>query len=59
MPPPFTPVSASLYGDLRGFTEAKEALRDAGVKPRIVNDWHLLAYGLGAPPSLAAKRHAR
>ena len=47
MPPPFTPVSASLYGDLLGLDELSRRLEASGEGPGVLKDWHVTAYGLG------------
>ena len=47
MPPPFTPVSASLYGDLLGLDELSRRLEASGAGPGVLKDWHVTGYGLG------------
>ncbi|MGB0588595.1 MAG: carbohydrate binding family 9 domain-containing protein [Myxococcota bacterium] len=47
MPPPFTPVSASLYGDLLGLDELSRRLEASGEGPGVLKDWYVTAYGLG------------
>jgi hypothetical protein len=47
MPPPFSPVSASLYGDLLGLDELSRRLEASGEGPGVLKDWYVTAYALG------------
>ena len=47
MPPPFSPVSASLYGDLLGLDDLSRRLVASGEAPGVLKAWHVAAYGLG------------
>jgi len=54
MPPPFSPVSASLYGDLLGLEVLGDRLEASGLEPGLLKSWHVTAYGLGGFDHVAA-----